>query len=454
MSIDIEYKGSKLELSELVCDCGIEHTQPEMDIYLGSGIVDQSVKYIENGNISGRKVLIVTDNVVYDHAEKFRDILQEGGYKPEICLLDREEELVPDQTALGEILLALDKDIDFLAAVGSGTLNDLTRYTAYHTGRPFVSLGTAPSMDGYTSVIAPLIYNDLKVNKPALNPEVLILDLEVMQTAPYELILAGFGDVIGKYIALADWKLGQIINDEDYCPAVVEIIRQAVDRCMNNADAIAGQTKTGIKNLIEALILAGLTILIIDNTRPVSSIEHGMGHYLEMMKLLQKEKPARHGITVGVTTGYAVQMYEHFLKLDPDNINIEQIKNSRPAHKEWEQQVLDNYGDRLGSLILKKNAQGYPDWQEQKRRIEKVRKEWPEIKREMEFLPGWEELKGVYKKLGFPLRAQKIGVSETLIKKALLYGKDYRDRYTVFKTMSELGLLGEYTDKILENMKK
>lgn len=32
------------------------------------------------------------------------------------------------------------------------------------------------------------------------------------------LIASGVGDVLGKYIAKADWQLGQVINGEPCCP--------------------------------------------------------------------------------------------------------------------------------------------------------------------------------------------------------------------------------------------
>ncbi|MFW6256664.1 MAG: sn-glycerol-1-phosphate dehydrogenase [Bacillota bacterium] len=447
MSFDIKYQKNKLVLEELECECGLKHRQPDMDIYIGPGILANSVEYIEEA-ITGERVLVITDNVVNDYAQEFIEIIENEGYDVKICLLERKEELVPDQRALGEILLVLEPDIDFLCAVGSGSLNDLTRYIAFNTDRPFVSVGTAPSMDGYTSVIAPLIYNELKVNKPAQNPEVLICDLDIMKKAPYEMLISGFGDVIGKYISLADWKLGKIVNGEQYCPAAAEITMQAVNKCVDNVEGIIERTEKGIRSLIEALILAGLTILIIDNTRAVSSIEHGMGHYLEMMKLLRGEKPARHGITVGVMTGYAVRIYEDFLNLDLEKVALEEIKSQRKTRAEWEQQIRDKYGARLGPSILEKNSAGHLSWTEQKRRIETVCKNFAQIKQEVDFLPSLKELISLYRKLEFPLSAKEINIDDQLMKDALLYGKDYRERYTVFKTMDELGVLEKYVAEI------
>ena len=442
MSFQATYKGEQLILPDIECGCGMPHENPDMDIYIGNGIIDNSGDYIKKKNL-GKKVLVVTDNVVDDVAgKKVVEILSQTGFDVKLCILEREDELVPDETALGEVLLALEDDIDFLAAVGSGSINDVTRYVAFNTDRPFVSIGTAPSMDGYTSVIAPLIYNDLKVNKPAVCPEVLICDLDIMKEAPYDLIISGFGDVVGKYIAIADWILGREIINEQYCPVNVDIVFQAVEKCMDNVEGIINRTETGIKSLLEALILAGVTILIIDKTRAVSSIEHAMGHYLEMMKLLRGEKPARHGITVGVTTVYAIQFYEKFLNIDLRNIDKQQIKRNRLNEEEWEQIILDKYGQKIGPKILEEeNPDGYLDWSEQERRIEVVLDKFDNIKDELEFLPDWQDLKEIYQDLGLPITAEEIEIDDNLLENALLYAKDYRQRYNVFKTADELGLL-------------
>ncbi|MFW5980452.1 MAG: sn-glycerol-1-phosphate dehydrogenase [Halanaerobiaceae bacterium] len=449
MSFQAEYIGEKLKLPDIDCDCGMPHRNPDMDIYIGNNILKNSGRYIKEKEL-GKRALVVTDNIIDDIAgKKVVDNLKQSGFEVKICILEREEELVPDETALGEVLLELDPEIDFLVAVGSGSINDITRYVAFNTNLPFVSIGTAPSMDGYTSVIAPLIYNKLKVNKPAQNPEVLICDLDIMKEAPFDLIISGFGDVVGKYIAIGDWIMGRIINEEEYCPVNVEIVFQAVKKCVDNVDGIINRTDKGIRSLIEALILAGVTILIIGKTRAVASNEHNMGHYIEMMKLLNDEKPARHGITVGMTTGYAIKFYEKFLKLDTDKINKDELKAKHPSREEWEETVMAAYGEKIGPQILKENKEGYLDWEERERRIDKTLNNFQKIRKELDFLPEYDKLKNMYKKLDLPLKAADISVNEELLQNALLYAKDYRDRYTVFKTAEELGVLQELVAEII-----
>ena len=57
-----------------------------------------------------------------------------------------------------------------LLAVGSGTLNDVTKYVSARTGIPYVIAATAPSMDGYASTVAPTILDGFKPPCPPCTP--------------------------------------------------------------------------------------------------------------------------------------------------------------------------------------------------------------------------------------------------------------------------------------------
>ena len=449
MSFEITYANKRMVIPEISCNCGYPHGVPDIDVFIGAGILPYCAKYIRNRNL-GNKLVLVADNNTYAvagrHVEK---ILKEGGFQVTLCLLEREDELKPDERAIGEALLSMDADTDFLVAVGSGSITDITRYTAFNTGRPFVSVGTAPSMDGYTSVVAPLLFNGQKVNKPASCPKIILCDIDVMRTAPVPMFVSGVGDVLGKYIAKADWLLGNIVNDEAYCPVCADLVTQAVDKCMANIGEIKNRTPEGTRILIEALILAGITILILGNTRPVASIEHNMGHYWEMRKLARKEEVPSHGIAVGIGTIYALKFFEIFRGLDLSDINKEQIKRNRLTRRERIQRMKEGYGAKIAEAIMKENPEDFLEWEEQDRRIEAVRTNGEQIREAIKFLPSARELIRVMQELGAPTSASEIGVDSDLLRDTLQYAKDYRSRYTVFKTLDELGLLDDAIDKVL-----
>lgn len=449
MPLEIGYRNNKIIFPEFHCNCGSVHNHPDIDIYIGSDILKNCHDYIKDRKL-GTKAVLVADRTTYAVAGKYvQKLLSENGLQITLCLLEREDELEPDETALGEVLLSMDKDTGFLIGVGSGSITDVTRYVAFCTGRPFAVVGTAPSMDGYTSVVAPLLFNGQKVNKPASYPKVIICDIDIMKNAPYNMFISGVGDVLGKYIAKADWILGNIINGEVYCPVCADIVMQAVEKCTAGIDEIRDRTEKGAKNLIEALILAGMTILVLGNTRPVASVEHNMAHYWEMVKLAAGEKAPSHGTAVGVGTIYSLLFYEMLIKIDPSAINKDEILKRALTRQQREQEMIRSYGRKIGEAIMHDNPEDFLDQAEQGRRIDAVINGFERIREEMRFLPSVTEMATIMKKLGAPVNASEINVDDKLLALTLKCSKDYRSRYNAAKTLSELGILDKCIEDIL-----
>ena len=448
----ITYDGNRLVLQPIQCNCGLEHGSPNMDIYIGQDILAELPEYLDARSL-GRNVTLITDNVVHPIAGKpVLETLQAAGFTVKLCLLERQDILLPNEAALGEVLLTMDANTDFLLSVGAGTLTDIARYTAIRTGKPFACVGTAASMDGYTSVVAPLLHGQQKVNKPAGYPEVLVCDLTIMKDAPLPMMIAGFGDVVGKYIAKADWILGSIVNGEILCPACLGIIDEALEHCTAAVEGIRAGQEEAVQRLIEGLVLAGLTILVVGHTRAVASIEHNMGHFWEMIKLQRGEEHASHGTAVGTATGYVLCFYEKFFQRDFSQVDWAKVKAHRPTIEQREERVLDAYGRRVGQQILAEPGNELISWEEQKRRVEALHRNMDEIRSSLAFLPSTADVHALYDRLGAPKKAEEIGIDQALLRSALLYAKDYRDRYSVFHAAAELGILEELVEEVIEAM--
>ena len=59
-------------------------------------------------------------------------------------------------------------------AVGAGTIHDLVRYTAHKLGLLFISLPTAPSVDGFVSGVAAMTVGGQKITFEAVPPLALL----------------------------------------------------------------------------------------------------------------------------------------------------------------------------------------------------------------------------------------------------------------------------------------
>ena len=442
---------SRLIISGISCDCDSTHNEPAQDLYVGSGIVGNLPRYIEKRGL-GKHCVLVADQITWGVAgEKVHALLKGAGYTVVDCIIRRDSPMEPDERAVGEVMLSVQPDTEFLVSVGSGSITDVTRVNAKKLGLPMVCVGTAASMDGYTSSICPLTLRGVKIHREGKCPEIILCDLEILKTAPMEMVCSGVGDVLGKYIAKADWMIGNIINDEIYCPVCGEIITDAVNKLVDNIDEIKQRSEKGMRILIEALLLSGMTIMIIGHTRAVASVEHNIAHYWEMMQLLRGNHPPMHGSSVGVATRLVWPIFQRFAKEDLSKLDLEQIKKKRISREERIQWMRFAYGEEAANAIMAENEGDFLSWEEQKRRIERAQARFDEIRACIESMPPFEKIDGAMRRLGAQLTPEECGIDEKLLHLSMYCAKDCRTRYTLFKTLDECGLLEQYLQDYPKN---
>ena len=305
------------------------------------------------------------------------------------------EELVPTDKLCSE-LIEKASGCALIVTAGSGSLNDMNKYVASKMGIPCATLATAPSMDGYTSGVSALTIDGKKVTLNTKTPDFLLIDCDILSSAPSQMIAAGIGDVVGKYNCLLDWRMAHYKNGEAVNEESVSLMLKAVDTCMNNVDKILKGDPEGAKTLIDALITSGYAMVIAGNSRPASGGEHHTSHYLEM-DFVRRGKPVPlHGLKVALGTMVCVRLYNIILQ--------RQIKFN-----------------------------GY----------EAV---YEEIKK----LPRVEEIRDILKKLNAPYRYRDIGVDEALLRETLMNAYTVRDRYTVLTLFKDLDLMPTVIDELIK----
>lgn len=297
------------------CSCGKEHAVGVRRISTGSGQPQAAAASVKAAleAVRGDGVLVVMDtNTQEAWGCEISDALEaEGLAVREKCYETRAgHPLVPDERALGELLLALDADTGVLVAVGSGSINDLCKMVSTRCGIPYVSCATAPSMDGYVSAVASLVVGGLKSTFDATPPVAVHAAPEVLRSAPAELLQAGFGDVVGKIVALADWRLAAALKGEARCETVDAMVARAVVLCTGQAAGIRARDAQAVSAVYDALLLTGLAMGMAGSSRPASGAEHHLAHFWEREALKEGRPHALHGIAVGVGTHVCARVYE------------------------------------------------------------------------------------------------------------------------------------------------
>ena len=199
-------------------------------------------------------------------------------------------------------------ELDLMIAVGSGTIHDISRYHAYEKKIPFFSVPTAASVDGFVSTVAAMTWHGFKKSFTAVSPIVVIADTDIFSRAPMRLTASGAADLLGKYTALADWKITHILTGEYICEEICEMEYQALDALKASLPGLAAGDAKAYEELMYGLLLSGLAMQMTGNSRPASGAEHHMSHLWEM-EVLNDYIDFYHGEKVGVGLILASKIY-------------------------------------------------------------------------------------------------------------------------------------------------
>lgn len=289
------------------CGCGKEHKIMVKDIIIESEAIKKLSMIMEKEGF--KNITIICDENTYAAAgEEIKEIIPKGKF---INL--KSENLHANEIAVQKVYECLSVENDVLIALGSGTIHDITRYVAYNKGIPFISVPTAASVDGFVSTVAAMTWKGDKKTFTAVSPIYVVADTDIFKEAPYRLTASGVSDLIGKYTALVDWKISSIVIGEYICNKVCNMEIDAVNKLCECVDDLVLGKLEAYEQLMYALILSGLAMQIIGNSRPASGAEHHMSHLWEM-EVINKHLDAYHGEKVSVGLILVMEEYKKIKK--------------------------------------------------------------------------------------------------------------------------------------------
>lgn len=322
---------------------------------------------------------------------------------------------------------------DALIAVGSGTINDLTKYASALDGKPYAVFATAPSMNGYTSLTASITQHGHKLTLPAQAPAGAFFDLEVLAAAPHRMIRAGLGDSICRTTAQVDWLLSHLLLGTPYRRLPYDLLADEEPRLIEVADALVAGDREAMRVLVRTLVLSGLGTAIVGSSAAASQAEHLVSHYIDM--LAPTARPAAfHGEQVGVATLSIARLHDALLDGPP---------HFEPCHVRA-QDVTDRFGaDRASSIVPEIEAKAIGRARADALN-EIVAGKWAAIARELAavHLPP-SRLHGVLAAAGAPLRPEDIHLERPFYEAALRHAREIRNRFTVLDVLAASGRLDE-----------
>lgn len=413
------------------CGCGKNHHIEVKENLIEEGVVEKLEEAMSDGFLKEyiSPLLICDTNTCKVTEEIMEDIYD----RCQVLVLDAEG-LHADQHAIEVVENNMEEDIDLILAVGTGTIHDISRYVAFQYKIPFISVPTAASVDGFVSTVAAMTWNGLKKTVPAAPPIAVYADSNIFAAAPRRLNASGVSDLFGKYICLADWKIAHMLTDEYICDEIIELEEKALRTVRSCLDDIAQGDRESCEKLMYALILSGLAMQMVGNSRPASCAEHHLSHLWEM-EVINGPLDALHGEKVSIGTLIVLREYNRIARA------IREGRCRVLSEREDDTELLEKtFGKKhLLEGIIEENT---PDPLEEvsPARLESCLSEIADI---IEELPREEELVHAMDKAGCKQSVYEIGLTEEIIPQSLKLAPYVRRRLSFLRVSRMLEIEGE-----------
>ena len=400
-------------LKGLKCSCGRHHVCDIEYVAIAKGAIGALKEITRSYN----QILVVADENTYGAAgQKTMEAL--SGKNVCKVIFSGKTVLIPNEEAIAQVTEKLD-GVDLIIGIGSGVIQDLCKYVSHVNKIPYYIVATAPSMDGYASSGAAMILGGMKVTVSAGVPAAIIADTDVLKDAPMEMLQAGYGDIVGKYSCLNDWKLSALINGEYFCQQVYDLTYETADKVRKLAKGIMERDEEAVGALMEALVVVGIAMAYVGNSRPASGSEHHFSHYFEITGILNNTPYLAHGIDVAYAAVLTAKLREQILSCKPERRDFDEAA--------WRKDVERIYLSSAEEVVALQNKLG---WYREDNTA-KVLPKWEQIKEVLREAPTEAEMLGMVEAVGLDYQEFVKLYGQTKIDDGIVYAKDLKDRYSV-----------------------
>lgn len=427
------------------CKCGKTHIFTSQ-VIAKEGALSELPQLLKQ--YSAKKVFLVADKNTYAAAGKtVAEIVEKENVKIVKCIF-AEDALEPDEHSVGRAIMYYEADCDVVIGVGSGVINDISKIVANVSGKSYIIVATAPSMDGYASATSSMTRDGLKISLNSKCADVILGDLDVLCNAPLKMMASGLGDMLAKYVSICEWRIANLITGEYYCEDIAQLVREALKRCTDNADGLLKRDKEAVKAVFEGLVIGGVAMAYAGVSRPASGVEHYFSHVWDMRGVEFGIPVDFHGIQCAMATYQAVKLYELVKNQKPD---YEKASAYVAAFDQaaWEQTLREFLGKSSEAMIALEKKEGKYRKDTHPARFQIIANNWDAILQIMdEELPSSEEIARVLDTIGISKDLSAIGVDTECARTTFKATKDIRDKYVLSRLAWDLGILDELSETI------
>ena len=335
-------------------------------------------------------------------------------------------------------------------AVGAGTINDLTKLASHRTERPYVCVGTAASMDGYTAFGASISYQGSKQTFQCPAPVAVVADLDVICAAPVEMNAWGYADLVAKVPAGADWILADAVGSDPIDRQAWAIVQGRLREMVADPAGIGRRDPAALGKLIEGLMLSGFAMQSAKSSRVASGAEHMFSHMWDMQHHTHNGRVPSHGFKVGIGTLATTALYERLLARGVEKLEVAQCCAAWPDEESWVARAHDLLGGgALAELGARELGAKYSSRAQLGEQLNLLKAHWPKLRERLEaqLLP-LATLRRMLEEAGAPTKPEQIGITRERLRRTYWQASCIRRRFTVLDFAIRTGLLDTCLDEI------
>lgn len=428
----------------------LEAASETKDLLMGSQVLE-SVPELFKKHFGDQRAVIVADTTTYRIAGKqLSELLDQYGIIQEPAFIFTDPELYAEYSYVEELYASLATHQAIPLAVGSGTINDLTKLAAYQNGRQYMCVATAASMDGYTAFGASITADGAKQTFSCPAPAVCVADIDIIRNAPREMTASGYADLFAKITAGADWIVADSLQVEAIDQQAWNIVQNGLHDALADPEGIHHGDEKAIHALISGLMLGGFAMQWSKSSRPASGAEHQFSHLWNMEHHTNNGEHISHGFQVAIGTLAITALYEEVLKYPFDQLDIQKCCAAWPSAEvlAYESRELFKHTD-FPEIGVQETGAKYIDAAALADQLQLLKDNWPTIKEKLQNqMVTFEEAKRRLKMVGAPYEPAHIGLSKEYLRKTFIRAQYIRRRFTILDLLVRTNTLDLFLDKL------